>query len=106
MMDSFLQPLRGLPPRARRWSLVLVLLCGGALGYFGLRTFAGPFHRQYQLFFGSAQWIEPAQFAAVAYFRRKIYLNAATEQAWLDDAATDSFQLIINELILSGQANR
>ena len=105
MMDSFLQPLRGLPPRARRWSLVLVLLCGGALGYFGLRTFAGPLHRQYQLDFGSAQWIEPAEFAPVAYFRREIFLNAAPEQAWLEVAATDSFKIIINEHIVGGEAN-
>ncbi|PYL14195.1 MAG: hypothetical protein DMF43_02345 [Verrucomicrobia bacterium] len=105
MMDSFLQPLRGLPPRARRWSLVLVLLCGGALGYFGLRTFASPLHRQYQLDFGSAQWIEPAEFAPVAYFRRQIFLNAAPEQAWLEVAATDSFKIIINEHIVGGEAN-
>src|SRR5438034_10090663 len=97
MMDSFLQPLRGLPPRARRWSLVLVLRCGGALGYFGLRTFASPLHRQYQLDFGSAQWIEPAEFAPVAYFRRQIFLNAAPEQAWLQVAATDNFVLIVND---------
>src|SRR6266513_2146496 len=105
MTDSFLQPLRGLPPRARRLSLVLVLLCGGALGYFGLRTFASPLHRQYQLDFGAAQWIEPAEFAPVAYFRRQIFLNAAPEQAWLEVAATDSFKIIINEHIVGGEAN-
>src|SRR5438477_3598220 len=104
-MNLFLQPLRGLPPRARRLSLVLVLLCGGALGYFGLRTFASPLHRQYQLDFGGAQWIEPAEFAPVAYFRRQIFLNAAPEQAWLEVAATDSFKIIINEHIVGGEAN-
>ena len=77
-MDSFLQPLRDLPPRARRWSLVLVLLCGGILGYFVLRTFASPLHRQYQLDFGAAQWIEPAEFAPVAYFRKEIFLKYCT----------------------------
>jgi len=96
-MDSFLQPLRDLPPRARRWSLVLVLLCGGVLGYFVLRTCASPLHMQYQLDFGAAQWIEPAEFAPVAYFRRQIFLNAAPEQAWLEVAATDSFKIIIND---------
>src|SRR5216110_3126859 len=105
MIDAFLQPLRDLPPRARRWSLVLVLFCGALLGYFGLRTFASPLHRQYQLDFGSAQWIEPAEFAPVAYFRRQIFLNAAPEQAWLEVAATDSFKIIINEHIVGGEAN-
>ncbi|PYL98430.1 MAG: hypothetical protein DMF19_14265 [Verrucomicrobia bacterium] len=93
-MDSFLQPLRDLPPRARRWSLVLVLLCGGVLGYFVFRTCASPLHMQYQLDFGAAQWIEPAEFAPVAYFRKEIFLNTAPEQAWLEIAATDSFVLI------------
>src|SRR6266699_2908635 len=97
MIDPFLQPLRGLPPRARRLSLVLVLLCGALLGFFVLRTFASPAHRQYQLDFGAAQWIEPAEFAPVAYFRRQIFLNAEPEQAWLEVAATDSFKIIIND---------
>ncbi|PYL23828.1 MAG: hypothetical protein DMF44_06925 [Verrucomicrobia bacterium] len=55
--------------------------------------------------FGSAQWIEPAEFAPVAYFRRQIFLNAAPEQAWLEVAATDSFKIIINEHIVGGEAN-
>src|SRR6266567_3290631 len=105
MMDSFLQPLRDLPPRARRWSLVLVLLCGGALGYFVLLTFASPLHRQYQLDFGAAQWIEPAEFAPVAYFRREIFLNAAPEQAWLEVAATDYFKIIINDGTVGTETN-
>ena len=105
MIDSFLQPLRELSLRARRWSLILVLLCGGALGYFVLRTFASPLHRQYQLDFGTAQWIESAEFAPVAYFRRDIFLNAAPEQAWLEVAATDSFKVIINESTVGTETN-
>jgi Dolichyl-phosphate-mannose-protein mannosyltransferase len=105
MMDSFLQPLRDLPPRARRWSLALVLLCGALLGLFVLRAFASPLHRQYQLDFGASQWIEPAEFAPVAYFRKEIFLNAAPEQAWLEVAATDYFKLIINASIVGTQAN-
>ena len=96
MIDPFLRILRELPPSARRWSLGLVLLCGSALGYFVLHTFASPLHRQYQLDFGAAQWIEPAEFAPVAYFRREIFLSAAPEQAWLEIAATDIFVVIIN----------
>src|SRR5439155_5816692 len=70
---------------------------GSALGYFVLHTFASPLHRQYQLDFGAAQWIEPAEFAPVAYFRKEIFLNTAPEQAWLEIAATDSFVLIVND---------
>src|SRR5437867_9840996 len=104
-MEPFLQPLQDLPPRTRRWSLVLVLFCGALLGYFVLRTFASPAHRQYQLDFGAAQWIEPAEFAPVAYFRRQIFLNAAPEQAWLEVAATDSFKVIINDTTVGTETN-
>jgi hypothetical protein len=104
-MDSFQQSLQELPRRPLRWSLVLVLLCGGALGYFVLHTFASPVHRQYQLDFGAAQWIEPPESAPVAYFRRDIFLTAAPEQAWLEVAATDSFKLIINEAKVGTESN-
>ena len=52
--------------------------------------------RQYQLAFGEAQWIEPPQFAPVAYFRKNIFLSAAPKQAWLEVAATDNFEVIVN----------
>src|SRR5947207_11829799 len=106
MLDSLLQPLRDLLPRARRWSLFLVLLCGCVLGYFVLRTYARPLHRQYELDFGPAQWIEPAEVAPVAYFRRNIFLNAAPEQAWLEVAATDSFRVVINGAIIGIESNQ
>ena len=104
-MESFFQTLRELSPRALRWSLVLVLVCGSMLGYFVLCTFARPLHRQYQLDFGTAQWIEPAEFAPVAHFRRDIFLNTAPEQAWLEVAGTDSFQLIINGTTVGSESN-
>src|SRR5947209_8238242 len=104
-MEPFLQPLRNLPPGARRGSLLLVLLCGALLGFFIFRAFASPLYRQYQLDFGAAQWIEPAEFAPVAYFRREIFLNDAPEQAWLEVAATDSFKIIINDRVVDTETN-
>src|SRR5947199_10421153 len=97
-MEPFLRPLRNLPPGARRWSLVLVLLCGALLGFFIFRAFASPLYRQYQLDFVAAQWIEPAEFAPVAYFRREIFLNDEPEQARLEVAATYSFKIILSEI--------
>src|SRR5207247_10060957 len=104
-MNSFFEPLRELSPRALRWSLVLVLVCGSMLGYFVLCTFARPLHRQYQLDFGTAQWIEPAEFAPVAHFRRDIFLNTAPEQAWLEVAGTDYVELIINGKTIGSESN-
>jgi hypothetical protein len=83
-------------PHARRWSFALVAVCGLTLGYFMLRTFVSPLPRQYQLNFGDAQWIEPPEFAPVAYFRKEIFLGAAPQLAWLEVAATDNFKVIIN----------
>ena len=83
--------------RALRWSWALVMACGLLLGYYGLQTYGKPKHRQYQLDFGRALWIEPAEsFAPVAYFRKEIYLNALPEQGWLEIAASDNFGLIVN----------
>src|SRR5436190_13537861 len=104
-MNSFFEPLRELSPRALRLSLALVLVCGTLLGYFVLCTFASPLHRQYQLDFGTAQWIEPAEFAPVAHFRRDVFLNAAPEQAWLEVAATDSFEVIVNGKAIGAESN-
>ena len=56
-----------------------------------------PRHRQYQLDFGKAQWIEPAESPApIAYFRKEIYLSTLPEQAWIEIAASDNFDLIVN----------
>src|SRR5438128_5336395 len=81
---------------ARYWPAGLVIICGAILGYFFLRTYVLPLPRQYQLDFGDAKWIEPRQFSPVAYFRQKFFLIQAPEQAWLEVAATDSFNITIN----------
>lgn len=83
--------------RARYWPFALVLTCGLLLGYFAVRIFVAPSPRQYQLDFGEAKWIEPPKPSPVAYFRQKIFLSSAPEQAWLEVAATDSFTLLVND---------
>ena len=56
-----------------------------------------PKHRQYQLDFGRAQWIEPVEASApVAYFRKEVYLSSLPEQAWIEIAASDIFGLTVN----------
>ncbi|MEO5717016.1 MAG: glycosyltransferase family 39 protein [Chthoniobacterales bacterium] len=82
---------------AFRWSWTLVVLCGLLLGYYILQTYGLPRHRQYQVDFGKAQWIEPAEARApIAYFRKEVYLNAPPAQAWIEIAASDNFGLLIN----------
>jgi Dolichyl-phosphate-mannose-protein mannosyltransferase len=81
---------------ARYWPAGLVLICGAILGYLFLRTYVLPLSRQYQLDFSEAKWIEPPQFSPVAYFRYKVFLTSPPEQAWLQVAATDAFDLSVN----------
>src|SRR5215831_1774225 len=85
-----------LPSRARRWSWALVLACGLMLGYYVQQTYFSPKQRQYQLDFGDAQWIEPPEVAPIAYFRKEVFLSVRPEQAWLEVAATDNDEVIVN----------
>ncbi len=84
-------------PQALRWSWVLVIVCGLLLGYYFLRTYGQPLHRQYQLDFGAAKWIEPPEKEAPeGYFRKEIYLSSLPEEAWIEIAGSDNFGLFVN----------
>src|SRR5712691_6926465 len=95
-MEPSSQPARHLPARFIWWSLALVMACGLLLGYYIMRIYVDPLPHQYQLDFGPAQWIEPPDFAPVAYFRKDIFLSAAPEQAWLEVSASDNYKCIVN----------
>src|SRR5713101_6927643 len=95
-MQILSTPPRDLPSRAQRWSWALVLVCGLMLGYYVQQTYFSPKQRQYQLDFGNAQWIEPPEVAPLAYFRKEVFLSVPPEQAWVEVAATDNYELIVN----------
>src|SRR5215470_14729023 len=84
------------PSRARRWLWAVVLACGLMLGYYVQQIYFSPKQRQYQLDFGDAQWIEPQEVAPIAYFRKEIFLSVPPAQAWIEVAATDEFDVIVN----------
>lgn len=72
MQDSPAQE-KVLSSSALRWAWILVVACGLLLGYYLLQSYGLPRHRQYQLDFGKALWIEPAEDRApVAYFRKEV----------------------------------
>src|SRR5437868_10289491 len=85
-----------LPSRAQRWSWAVVLACGLLLGYYVQQTYFSPKQRQYQLDFGDAQWIESPEVAPIAYFRKEVFLSVPPVQAWLEVAATDDYEVIVN----------
>jgi hypothetical protein len=66
------------------------------LGYYVQETYFSPKQRQYQLDFGDAQWIEPPEVAPIAYFRKEVFLSVRPAQAWLEVAATDDYNAIVN----------
>src|SRR5207245_11547726 len=82
--------------RTLRWSWAVVLACGLMLGYYVQQTYFSPQQRQYQLDFGDAQWIEPPEVTPLAYFRKEVFLTAPPEQAWVEVAAPDNYELIVN----------
>jgi 4-amino-4-deoxy-L-arabinose transferase-like glycosyltransferase len=88
--------LKHLRSRPQRWSWALVLACGLILGYYVQQTYFSPKQRQYQLDFGDAQWIEPAEVAPIGYFRKEVFLSVRPAQAWLEVAATDNYEVIVN----------
>src|SRR5712691_10994562 len=95
-MQILSTPPAHLPSRAQRWSWGLVLACGLMLGYYVQQTYFSPQQRQYQLDFGDAQWIEPPEVTPIAYFRKEVFLSVRPEQAWLEVAATDEYEVIVN----------
>jgi hypothetical protein len=82
--------------RAQRCSWAIVLACGLMLGYYVQQTYFSPKQRQYQLDFDDAQWIEPPETAPIAYFRKEVFLSVRPEQAWLEVAAPDDYDAIVN----------
>ncbi|MGI8890094.1 MAG: ArnT family glycosyltransferase [Chthoniobacterales bacterium] len=83
--------------RGLRWAWTLVVACGLLLGYYLYETYGAPRHRQYQLDFGTAKWIEPADSPApIAYFRKEVSLTTLPSEAWIEVAASDNFELIVN----------
>src|ERR1043165_7187043 len=99
-------------PRQIRWlvrsrsgllALMLVVASGLMLGYFVSRTLINRLSPIYTLDFGTAYWIEAPQFTPTADFRREIFMSSPVEQAWIQIAASDFFELSINGRIIGKQ---
>lgn len=82
--------------RAGRASLGLVVACALGLVVFVWKTFVKPAAPQYDLDFGSAQTIEPANPTPSGYYRKSLFLPVTPRQAWIQVAGSDSFDLFVN----------
>ncbi len=92
--DSFIDYLR---TRDGRLSLALVVACAFVLAYFVGRTAIDPLPKSYQLDFGAASWIEPPTGSQSGYFRKDIYIPDRIDRAWVQIAATDNYDLYVND---------
>src|SRR5690349_21286539 len=82
-------------------SLLLVLVTGFLLGYYGWISVAAPPLPTYRLDFGKAEWIRAAGDGADAYFRKKFFLSGEVEQAWIQVAAPDALRLSVNGTLVT-----
>jgi len=76
-------------------SLFLVVACAVTLSWFLFRTFFVPLPRSYTPDFGAAQWISAAE-PSHGYFRKTLYVDSRVSHAWLQIAATDTYELSVN----------
>ena len=83
-----------------RTAAVIVAICGLMLGYFVCRTFVEPLPRQYSPDFGIAKWIQVSPHDRAAYFRKDLYIPGSVERSWLEVAATGSYLLIVNNVVV------
>ena len=77
-------------------SFSVVLITAIWLGYWGAGLLTNPPIPTYQVDFGKAKWISPPEQKSIGYFRKNIYVAGVIKHAWIGVAATDSFQLFIN----------
>jgi hypothetical protein len=85
-----------LKTRAGGASLLVVVACILSFIFFVWRAYVDPLSPQYDLDFAGAKWIEPAREAPHGYFRKAIFVATPPQQAWIQVAGTDSFELFVN----------
>jgi len=76
-------------------SLLVVVAFAVLLSYFSIRTWIDPLPKSYPFDFGPAEWIS-APTPSNGYFRQSLYLDADIDRAWIQLAATDTFDLYVN----------
>ena len=82
--------------RQLRAAGLIVALTTALLGWFVLRTWLSPLPATFAPQFGSARWIESRDASPTGYFRSRFFLDEIPRRAWVQIAATDSFDLYVN----------
>ncbi len=90
----YIRTLRGLTASA------IVAISGVILGYMFWRTYLNPLPPSHKLDFGAARWIQLPARTEGSYYRKDLYIATKIERAWVSLAATGSYELIINNVIV------
>ncbi|MEO8440591.1 MAG: glycosyltransferase family 39 protein [Spartobacteria bacterium] len=85
-----------LQSRSGAAALLLVLLTGLSLGYYGRLSLISPPTQTYRLDFGSAHWMQSAQPGNNVCFRKNLYLGETPRHAWVQITGVDGFSLFVN----------
>ncbi len=78
------------------WRLVLVAALAVLLGYAACRVYLFPPAQDHALHFSRGHWISPAAAGPAAYYRGEVYGPDRVLDAWVQVAATDSYEFYIN----------
>src|SRR5208337_4856672 len=81
-----------------RLALAMVAACALVIAYFVGRSLVVPLPRSYRLDFGKARWIESSTASQTGYFRKTLYIPGRVDSAWVEIAASDSFDLSVNNV--------
>jgi Dolichyl-phosphate-mannose-protein mannosyltransferase len=77
-------------------ALLLVLITGALLGYYGWLALAAPPPPTYYLDFGATPWIQASEPSSNVCFRKNLYLSETPKYAWLQMVGIDGFRLTVN----------
>ena len=82
-------------------SCVIVLLFGILQCYFIWKTYNGVHSRLYPLSFDGVQWIVPPTETPQGYYRLEYFIPYKVEEAWIQVAASESYQLYVNHQLVT-----
>src|SRR5277367_2790687 len=100
MIRRFLSYLHS---RQGRVAASIVCLSGLLLGQFVCRTYLDRLPASYNLDFGAAKWIQAETRTEGGYYRKDLYITGPIEEGWIAIAATGSYQLIVNNVIVDAE---
>lgn len=87
----------------KRLARIIVLATGALIGFFVWKTYFSYVPPLYPVAFTQGQWIVAPGESPQGYFRKEVYISEPIQQAWIQVAASDSFELYLNDQTMATQ---